>query len=105
MKPRRSFRFSIRTLFLVLTVFGIWLGVQVKWIKDRRDFLRGNVRFSAPGTALAPWAIRVLGEPGYAQVWIGPYDPDVDQSQAKARKLFPEAESGAVFSEYPSGGF
>ena len=37
MKPRRRwFRFSLRTLFVLLTLFGIWLGIQVKWVRDRQ---------------------------------------------------------------------
>ena len=38
MKPRRNlFRFSLRTLFVLLTLFGVWLGMQVKWVRDRRE--------------------------------------------------------------------
>ena len=38
-QPRRWFRFGLRTLFMVVTLFGVWLAVQVKWIRDRRAFL------------------------------------------------------------------
>ena len=31
----RWFRYSLRTFFVLLTVFCIWLGVQVHWIRDR----------------------------------------------------------------------
>ena len=34
---RRWFRFSLKTLFVVLTLFGVWLGVQVNWIRQRRE--------------------------------------------------------------------
>jgi len=48
--PRRWFRFSLRTLFVVLTILGVWLGVQVKWIKDRHAaklLLKGGERSCA----------------------------------------------------------
>ena len=32
---RRWFRFNLRTLFLVLTVFACWLGYHVHWIRQR----------------------------------------------------------------------
>jgi hypothetical protein len=37
-KPRRCrwFRFSLRTLFLLVTLLGVFLGVQVQWVRDRR---------------------------------------------------------------------
>jgi len=38
--PRRWFRYSLRTLFVLVTVFCIWLGVQVKWIGDRHEALQ-----------------------------------------------------------------
>ena len=37
-KPRRRwFRFSLRTFFILITIFGVWLGVQAKWVRDRRE--------------------------------------------------------------------
>ncbi len=35
---RRWFRFSLRTLFVVVTVFGVWLGWEIKYVRDRRRF-------------------------------------------------------------------
>ena len=37
-KPRR-FRFSLRTLFVVVTLVGCWLGYQLNWIRQRHDML------------------------------------------------------------------
>lgn len=33
---RRWFRFGLRTMFVVLTVFSLWLGWQAKIVRDRR---------------------------------------------------------------------
>jgi len=92
---RRWFRFSLRTLFVLVAVLGVflgWLGVQVKWIRDRHEALSwvlkqnglysewrdGADRQTRHGdTSLpmivarsdesrqlrAPWALRMLGEP------------------------------------------
>ena len=39
-KPnRRWFRFNLRTLFVVVTLFGlvgVWMANQMKWIRDRK---------------------------------------------------------------------
>ncbi len=37
-KPR-WFRWSLRTLFVVVTVFACWVGYSLKWIRQRRSFL------------------------------------------------------------------
>jgi hypothetical protein len=34
------FRYTLRTFFVVLTVFGIWLGWQVNIVRERRELLR-----------------------------------------------------------------
>ena len=36
---RRWLRYSLRTLFVVVTVVAIWLGLELKFIRERRDFL------------------------------------------------------------------
>ena len=39
-KPkRRWFRFSLRTLFVVVTIFGVWLGWQLKIVRERKALL------------------------------------------------------------------
>ena len=42
MKPRRWFRYSLRTFFVLLTLLGgllAWAGVQVSWIKERHRYI------------------------------------------------------------------
>ena len=34
---RRWFRFGLRTMFVVLTVFTLWLGWQAKIVRDRKE--------------------------------------------------------------------
>ena len=34
---RRWFRFSLRMMFVVVTVFGCWLGYELNWIRQRHE--------------------------------------------------------------------
>ena len=36
---RRCFRFSLRTMFVVVTVMGGWLGYCLNWIRERHAAL------------------------------------------------------------------
>ena len=98
MKRRRWFRFSLRTFFVLLTVFGVWLGVQVKWIRDRHQALGekhyGRVFAGIPRQA--PWSIRILGESGYALVRAHTdpacTDEDNKRIECELKRLYPEAE-------------
>src|SRR5712671_3365606 len=91
---RRWFRYSLRTFFVVLTIFGVWLGVQVKWIRDRHAAIElhhcGAYRtghepvethFITPKDA--PLSIRVLGEPGIAEIIMVIPQQDEDSVEAK----------------------
>jgi hypothetical protein len=82
--PKRRWSFSLRTLFVVVTVFGGWLGYELNWIRQRRsvveipnieciDSLRlAEVGLEGPN---APFMLRLLGEPGYKVLRI----PMVDE--------------------------
>ena len=94
---RRWFHFSLRTLFVLVTIFGVWLGLQIKWIVDRHELLAHRDGRTPPrplafvcenGDAAAPWSIRLLGERGIYGIMLG----DVDQATAsRIKNLFPEA--------------
>jgi len=75
--PRRWFRFSLRTMFVVVTVFAVWLGYQVNWIRERKKL---RVEWEESGgwivAGQAPWQIRILGAGG------------VEQFQCRALGLF-----------------
>ena len=93
---RRWFRFSLRTLFVLMTVLGAglgWLGVQLKWIRDRHQALekwdndQHVVNAYEPLSDVeAPWSLRLFGEFGVDGI-------TVEQNQvSEYQKLFPEAE-------------
>lgn len=109
---RRYLQFSLGTMFLAVTVLCIWLGVQVKWMRDRqeaRKWLRDHAcpfgigydpndpfMDEGPAEVPAPWPIRVFGEDGVAYIEVNPESaPDVESTIApivqRMQKLFPEA--------------
>ena len=88
MKPRRWFRFTLRTLFVVLTLFGVWLGVQVKWLRERHAFLQRAQGYSEWDDGLtnhAPGLLWIFGERGVCSIGAPPSD------SATLERLFPEA--------------
>ena len=105
MKPRRWFRFSLRTFLVLVTLFGLWLGVQVKWIRDRHAALEwirepsyrngkpiaGSRKGFTSKPCPAPFSLRLLGEQGYREIILDVTRPDKDYTPAQLRKLFPEA--------------
>jgi hypothetical protein len=93
------FRFSLRTLFVVVTLLCVWLGYQVNWIRQRRAFLAshdyfasgcdGNRKSLPPlQCSRAPWSLRLLGENGVEEIYL----PSPEE-QEQARRLFPEAQN------------
>jgi hypothetical protein len=104
---RRFFCFSLRTLFVLVTVSGIalaWAAHSLSWINQRRQFLsergpyliidptvqdsHGRIRLRPGGDRLtAPGSLRLFGEDGVA--WLMVIEPS---DLEPARRLFPEAE-------------
>ena len=103
-KPRRWFRFSLRTLFVLVTLFCVWLGYQLNWVRQRREEIKcerveaGHTQMcfqtsAEPPTYQAPALLRFFGECGYASLWTRDFQTN-EQSLAEAhrvRRLFPEA--------------
>jgi hypothetical protein len=93
---RRWFRFSLRTLFVVVTVGCIWLGWQVKVVRDRRAALeyfseqeRDVWLFPGPSKRSIPAWRRWLGDTSIATITTGGMQRPQDLELA--RTCFPEA--------------
>jgi hypothetical protein len=87
---RRWFRFafSLRTLFVAVTVFGCWLGYSLNWINQRHAFIADEVlarerhpthdtwsasiagRRTTPPLPRAPGMLWVLGEGGWSSLCV-----------------------------------
>jgi hypothetical protein len=102
---RRWFRFSLRTIFVVVTVFAVWLGWELKFIRDRKVFLKWVDETSGSYGTKSEWAIRPnnpfsntpdvakwrrwLGDDATIAITLGPgYTKD---EAARMWRLFPEA--------------
>jgi hypothetical protein len=92
---RRWFRFSLRTMLVVVTVFGCWMGYQVNWIRERHAAFRDRrlqiTRIPPPGFApAAPQLLWLFGESGITGVFL--MDPELTPGDLERLKsLFPEA--------------
>jgi hypothetical protein len=100
----------LRTLFVVVTAFGCWLGYEMNWIRQRRTIIGDpqvdNSTYYVQESVMlvgnasqtlrelvnvsAPWPLSWLGEPGYAGVVIRKRASD--DEAAHIRALFPEAQ-------------
>ena len=98
---RRWFRFSLRTLFVVVTLLACWLGYEINWIRQRHALLSldnsGGFTLTVQGIpdgTPAPWSIRLFGETGYGQIIVEEPDRyrDAHQTKRLAEVLFPEAK-------------
>ena len=103
---RRWFRFSLRTMFVVVTVLCVWLGYQLNWIRQRRDFyVRYNGRFTTePFNGSAPGVLWLFGETGWPHMGLKVQSTDMDslteadwQLVRRARQLFPEAANNPIW--------
>ena len=88
----RRFRFSLRTLFVVVTVVGIatsWSVQNLSWIGERHAFIR-NSKFNPPTyfrrSLRAPGMLWLFGESGVE--YIG----TAQRYETAAKRLFPEAQ-------------
>jgi len=104
---RRWFRYSLRTLFVVMVLVGAccWVGIQLKWKWDRdKAVVNGNVLVI--GRWNAPWSIQLFGAQGYQMVVIPiiVLEPDgqSDVWLKSVAEMFPEA-SVSYFQESPTG--
>ena len=72
-RPERlRIRFGLKTFFVLLTLCGVWLGVQVKWVRDRHRAMEGVDWSDHPYPYLtpAPWSLRLFGELGVTGISV-----------------------------------
>ena len=89
---------------MLVTVFCVWLGVQVKWVRDRHEALEWVL---LPGYSKehsfwqgivakpkrAPFPLWIVGEPGFGEISVSVSRPDKEYTQEQLQSLFPEATS------------
>src|SRR5262245_51059211 len=72
---RRWFQFSLRMLFVLVTLVAIFFGWQLRWIKYRRDYLK-NHHFATKlsdarnPSPIAPWLLWIWGEQGQFKLCV-----------------------------------
>jgi hypothetical protein len=96
---RRWFQFSLRTLFVVLTVVSagaIWLGQEIQWLRERQawrnDDHANTVRGWYGGSLRkVPWLSQQLGE-GPMLWWELLDSAWTEEDRVALQRLFPEAE-------------
>jgi len=123
-KPRPErlirFRFGLRTVFVVVTLCGLalgWLGVQIKWLRDRRSAIEWVCKQDAfnivrdhashgSGWAItdmydddevraveAPRSLRLFGETAVALIYVRVQDTQQRAAEHRQHlgRIFPEA--------------
>src|ERR1051325_9978311 len=89
-RPERWPQVSLKGFFVLVTLAGVlcWLGIQVKWIRDRHEAVRERLGWVTGGPA--PATLRILGETGALRIRVMNGSPAEIE---RMRVLFPEAES------------
>ena len=113
--PKRPwYRFSVRWLFVVVTLFACclgWLGYQLNWIRQRHAALAGR-NTHAQLVNEPPGMLGLFGEPGFE--WIGVSFPPraggaLTQSELeeieRLQTLYPEAKTIAWDTGQRHNGF
>jgi len=119
---RRSwfrFAFSLRTMFVLVTLFACWLGYEVKFVQDRKAWMRANsalIRPSEPTLVGATTGMYIYSEgtPGSVRFWrrwLGdaPVSSIVfpeswinnNESHDRVKRLFPEAQLSQECTDLP----
>ena len=103
--PKRRWSYSLRTLFVVVTILGVclgWVVHSIQWIRMRREWIDAppTVYVHMRGYRRAPWSLVPFGVHGYAIIsmrfcpWDEPEpiltDEEIKQFR-RLKQLFPEA--------------
>ena len=94
--PTRWFSFSLRTLFVVVTVAAIvlsWILYQLEWVRQRPEALKWAkpMGYAPKDYKPAPWSIQLI-ERGVPFILIDPEAARDTDKVAKLKQLFPEAK-------------
>ena len=89
---RRWYQFSLRTMFVGMTLACVGFAVMVRWVQSSREWIRERQEWlrvhaystEEPPTA-APLLLRLFGEEGIKSTWYH------SGEKAEAERLFPEA--------------
>ena len=98
---RRWLQLSLRTMFVIIALFGGWLAWQLHVVSERREFIgwvqahRGTVRPERSRDVMSNWRWRrLLGDEPTREIELV-FETEADQSVVRrAEELFPEAEIG-----------
>ncbi len=102
-KPRRHwFRFSLRTMFVIVTILCIWFGWNLNKVRQRSTALTylkqdgADVRLPADGWPMKPWhtvplSLRLLGAEPVTRIVL-PKGRYTYGDVTRVTELFPEAE-------------
>jgi len=89
--------FSLQIMLMLVALLCIWLGVQIKWIRDRHRAIDWCMThdggISLDGSATAPWSIGIFGERGYRTIHTCGYYQGKRKCPWNIRSLFPEAST------------
>ncbi|MGD9724293.1 MAG: hypothetical protein AB7O59_24070 [Pirellulales bacterium] len=110
---RRWFRWSLRTLFVVVTAICVALGYQWNWIQQRHRALESGIveawgqpdSTGAIRVAEAPGILWLFGESGYPSLMFEVTDSSFRLSDteslryARMQRLFPEAVIDLTLTE------
>lgn len=109
---RRWFRFSLRTMFVIVTVFACWIGWQTSIVRERKAALReARTTLQINVTTVADWmkfgpgirpqssrpsqvsfVRRWLGDEAIHSISIMEHMDGSDAAASRFKKVFPEAE-------------
>lgn len=89
-KPKhRWLRFSLRTLFVLVTIVGVaagWMACQLNWIRERHAFLSRYPQSYGEPDRKGPWPLRLFGEKTYSVLTVP------SSAEHAAKRLFPESQ-------------
>jgi len=108
-RPERWPQFTLRGMFVLVTILGVffgWLGVQVKWIHERRAARIWIAEHQPPpqtsykmfSRKLLPWVLRLFGEQPVLSISVAVAPGEKDEAE-RLQKLFPEADIDIAISD------